>query len=505
MVRRRIRFVPLTPAGAVSVIGAAGVPASTKLALAWTMSTAALLWLALVAQVPYGGGLGFVLAAMAFVLVPGLVLWLSARAGEKAGGPLLVLVFLVVLLSDISIRGRALDDTGVDGQSAVKFMLWASGWMLLFWRYSVFKKAFQHSGAGAAALLFALWCLISTAYSPTPFYTFAASVSLIGLWLIGALLVKTVPRGKLVVVIAAALTLGMILTLALYLGVRERSMALTEGGTILRLAGIFSAPNTLGRAAALLLLLVVLAIYYARRVVWLPLAIIGGSTALVCLYMSNSRASMLALVCAVVVVVLRRRPVLLTAAVAVFLSVSAVILAFPSYLQEVKLLVSRTGHISEVSTFTGRTFIWEWVLATAAERPLQGFGFASTRVVMVEGYRGPWGFTTASAHNAWLQSLITVGLVGTVLLLVNNAMLILKFFRRPDRLRDGLFVFVVMLGLFEAAFTGPSVNLITFVWLLATLLPDEDAGTSFAAARSTASPSVTPTQFSRTVTSGAGP
>lgn len=505
MARRRVRFGALTPAGAAAVVGAQGVPASTMLALAWMMSTAALLWLALVALVPYGGGLGFVMSAIAFVLVPGVVLWLCARAGEKGGKPLLVLVFLVVLISDISVRGRALDDTGVDAQSAVKFMLWVSGWMLLFWRLSVFKEAFKQSSAGAAALLFALWCLISTIYSPTPLYTFAASVSLVGLWLLAALVARSIPRSTLVVVIAAALTVGMILTLALYLGLRERSMALTEGGTILRLAGIFSAPNTLGRAAALLLLLVVLAMFYVKRAIWIPMAIVSGGTAAVCLYMSSSRASMLALACAGVVVVLRRRPILLTVAIALFVSISAVILAFPSYLQDVKLLISRTGHISEVSTFTGRTFIWEWVLSAFAEQPIQGYGFASTRVVIVEGYRGPWGFTTASAHNAWLQSLITVGLVGTVLLLVNNSVLILKFFRQPDRLRDGLFVFVVMLGLFEAAFTGPSVNLITFVWLLASLLPDEDAGTSFAAARSTASPSVTPTQFSRTATSGAGP
>lgn len=456
------------PAGAAR--GSFGAPASTKIALLWMMATAALGWLALTLLVPYGG-VTFAVLVPLIVLVPALILWTGARAGEKAGLPLLAMVFLIVLLSDVSVRGRALTDTGLDLQSALKFILWASGWLLIFWRLSEYKEV-ARTWAGGAALAFALWCLFSTIYSPTPVYTFGTSVGMLGMWFVAAFVTRRVDRGTLILTCSLALTVGMVISLALYFGLRERAMAPTEGGTIFRLAGIFSAPNTLGRAAALLLLLLLAGFYYVRRpLVWWPVALVGAGTALACLLLSGSRASALALICAGVVVLLRKRPVLLTVVSALFVSVSAIVLSFPTYMQELMLMVSRTGRLSEVATLTGRTYIWEWVMSAAAERPLHGYGFASTRVVMVEGYRGPWGFTTSSAHNAWLQAWITVGLVGVAMLVINHLKLVGDFFRRPDRLRDGLFVFVIALGLFEAAFAGPSVNLITFTWLLASTLP----------------------------------
>jgi O-antigen ligase len=374
------------------------------------------------------------------VLAPALILWTGARAGERAGLALLAMVFMIVLLSDVSLRGRELTDTGLDVQSALKFILWASGWLLIFWRLNEFKEV-ARTWAGGSALAFALWCLFSTVYSPTPVYTFGASVGMLGMWFVAALVARRVDRGALIVTVTLALTVGMVISLALYLGLRDRAMAPTEGGTIFRLAGLFSAPNTLGRASALLLLLLLAGFYYVRRpMVWWPLVLVGACAAVVCLYLSGSRASMLALIGAGVVVLLRKRPVLLTVVSASFISISAVVLTFPSYLQDLMLMVSRTGRLSEVATLTGRTYIWEWVLSAAAERPLHGYGFGSTRVVMVEGYRGPWGFTTSSAHNAWLQAWITVGLIGVAMLLVNHLKLLGDFFRRPDRLRDGLFV-----------------------------------------------------------------
>lgn len=444
-------------------------PLSTVLALSWMMLTGILAWLGMLTVLPYAGyGFGLLLAAV--IVAPALVVWTGARAAERAGLALLAMVFLIVFMSDTSLRGRAAGDTGLDGQSALKLGLWISGWLLLFWRLAEFRLAAVEKSAGAL-LVFGVWCMVSTLYSPTRAYTFGASAGFLGMWMIAVHVARRATREQILLTFAAALLLGCLISLGLFAFMRDRAMALTEGGTIFRLAGIFSAPNTLGRAAGLLALVSVLSLFHVRRMLSVPLLAIGGSVALACLYLSASRASLLAFLVAAVVVVLRHRPFLLTVVTALGASALAVVLAFPHILQDVMLLISRTGRVTEVTTFTGRTFIWEWVIAKASAQPLQGYGFASTRVLIPEGYRGPWGFTTTSAHNAWLQAWITVGLVGLAMLAVNHVAMLWKFFRTPDRMRDGLFLYVIVLGLFEASFAGPSINLMTFTWLLASVLP----------------------------------
>ncbi len=70
-------------------------------------------------------------------------------------------------------------------------------------------------------------------------------------------------------------------------------------------------------------------------------------------------------------------------------------------------------------TFTGRTFLWEYGFRAFLSRPLLGFGFDAfwydTSQYGGVAIRALAGWQTPGIHNGWLELLLSVGLVGTVL------------------------------------------------------------------------------------------
>lgn len=85
----------------------------------------------------------------------------------------------------------------------------------------------------------------------------------------------------------------------------------------------------------------------------------------------------------------------------------------------VQNLENLTRLLGRDATFTGRTGIWEIVLNLAAERPVAGYGWGGVWRGEVGDYvRAAFGWDTAnSAHNAFLDALLQVGLVGVGLLI----------------------------------------------------------------------------------------
>lgn len=69
--------------------------------------------------------------------------------------------------------------------------------------------------------------------------------------------------------------------------------------------------------------------------------------------------------------------------------------------------------------FTGRTEIWQAVLAHAAEHPVIGSGYSTPWLPWVPQFDG-WivvnGLTVFHAHNMWLDVLMQLGIIGVVLL-----------------------------------------------------------------------------------------
>jgi O-antigen ligase len=133
-------------------------------------------------------------------------------------------------------------------------------------------------------------------------------------------------------------------------------------------------------------------------------------------------------------------------------------------------LVARGGNVSQVTTFTGRTEIWQFVMSAIASSPALGHGFASTRELIPAGYAFAYGWTTNSAHNLWLQTWVTTGGVGLLLILVSQLGLLKALVTKPLPIRDAVLFYVIFVGLLESGPVGPTVNILTFIWIWATAL-----------------------------------
>jgi O-antigen ligase len=410
-------------------------------------------------------------------LVPAVALVALVRAGQGGSGALLLLAAAIAIVSDATWRSEAGGaDVGIDAQSLAKFALWSCGGALALWQRRRLAEALR-GGASPWLVALGLWAVLSTAWSPTPVYTLAAALAWLGLWATAAILAGTLAWTVVARALAVSLMFAVAASLLLGVLVPDRALTPMDGGRQLRLSGIFGSPNTLGRAAALLILLAVLGTLGAAAPgvgrarssrLLLALGLVLGVAALV---HSQSRTPVLALAVALAAVLAIQRPRLALAAAAAVVSAAVaaglVLLVAPQGAGPLVDLLSRSGNAEELTSFTGRTDIWQAAWRLIEQSPWLGHGFASSREVLPAAYGTALGWSTTSAHNLWLQAALTLGAVGLGLLLLATLAWLRAAWRQPHPGREATILFVLVIGLAEASALGPSVNLMSFMLLWA--------------------------------------
>jgi O-antigen ligase len=231
------------------------------------------------------------------------------------------------------------------------------------------------------------------------------------------------------------------------------------------MAGISGAPNTLGYIGAFCLL----ALYYYRTYLigkiplwfWSFVAING-----IALLASNSRTSLASLMGAIMIAhILRFNPALLAGFFIVVCT--GIIVAFNLDYDALFTLLSRTGDPTEITTGTNRSMIWAESLRLIAERPVLGWGYASA-VYVLPAHSNEIGFAITQAHNAFLQILLTTGIVGLALFLGTFAVKAYFAFKAKDSLNIAFILFLMFVGIMEPIAFGGTATTSTLV--LATVL-----------------------------------
>ncbi len=111
------------------------------------------------------------------------------------------------------------------------------------------------------------------------------------------------------------------------------------------------------------------------------------------------------------------------------------------------------------ATFTGRTDIWRFAVESIAARPVTGHGFAAfwgtqtLRDISDDG--STWAGYASHSHNGYLDTTLTLGLVGLVLLVL---VFVLGPLRNDHRLRT------------ETGNAGPFATMFLQIWLFGLLL-----------------------------------
>lgn len=408
---------------------------------------------------------------------------LAVVSGQRwASGALL---FVVIIVFAINLRGdvATVERQQFDLVSASKLGLYVVAFLC---GLAVIARTYRTLLEVPAVLLVAYLALaIATApISLTPAYSAGMAFALTAWLLFAAALCQKYAASHLLVIMVAAAAVFCICSLAAYYVFPEygRFVSLQVGVT--RLKGLAATPNEAAQVAALLLIGVLClhlsgfrhSTSFQRFGTWLRLACIP---AIAVLLMTGSRGALAALAATAAALVLQRlglgRVALAGGLLALLMAIMAVV-ALPdlgSAAERNASALSRSGDASEVSSLAGRANIWGFSADHIAEKPLIGYGFGASSRLIQQEYQTRWGETTGSAHNAFLQSALDLGLIGAALLASIFVWSFWKFLYYPSPFRDGMFVFVLLTCLLESGVSKPT-SALALIWLLSLMSTPEE-------------------------------
>lgn len=421
-------------------------------------------------------------ADFAGLLLPGalagLALLLVIVAGAARGLPLATGALFALTLAGLALtlRQRAYGETGLDWQNGVKLAVWLLIPAIALLRLRSLAPRLADP-ALALGLAYGGIALASALWSPTPAYTAANALGFIAYLLLAVMTVAALGRDR-AVRLATLVLLAFVLA-ALAAGLLLPDMAwLPPGGeeTAERLRGLSGHPNVLGQQAALLVILALA----ARRIgalAALPVftAVAVGFGALL---LTGSRTTLAATLVAALVVFLREHRLLLPGlALAGLAALLGLFLAALGRFPDPGPLfnhLSRSGSLAEVTTLTGRTDLWAVTLDLVAARPWLGWGFNGTEALIVGSVGRAFEGDPVNAHNMILQSLLGLGLLGSLPGFALLALLARRFLVTPDPVRDRVVLLTAIVGLAEVGlFATPVMLTLVFFLAIAASLPGE--------------------------------
>jgi exopolysaccharide production protein ExoQ len=250
--------------------------------------------------------------------------------------------------------------------------------------------------------------LASTMWSILPDITWRRGVALAGTTVVG--LYIGCRFSTLEILKLAAVSMGLVVVATLLVCLLLPEKAVHQDIHVGAWRGLFYHKNQLGEAMLQgILIFVALAInekLRGRRFIELGLA----ATAILVLIMARSATAMVALGMFLLILLALRVPRLTGYVLAALFL--AMLLTTVGMLSSSFCLLSTVGRDCSI---TGRTEIWALAWSAAMERPWTGYGFGAFWVADVGNAirtQLGWQETIASAHNAWLEALLSTGVLG---------------------------------------------------------------------------------------------
>lgn len=436
-------------------------------------------WLALFGLVLcFGALIWFFLSPWLFhlqvsILLLSLLLLVIGGIGVLQSPPAWMWIGLIVFvfgLMDFTIRRGGVEAGGFDIQSVFKGLVWIL--ILIFGLVHGARHVFRDNLL-SSLFLYSVFAFGSAFYSRAMFLGVGSGVALLAIAMYASVIsawpeqrVRRMWQGLFITVFILAAA-----SLFLYFVFPDWARDWRASGAG-RLKGVTGSGNSLGpiMSAGVIVGTYLLTTMKSKLETF---AVLGAVIViLVALVLSQSRASMIGLAMAFLLVAAFRNffMMLVTAAIAgvlVWTTLQPDI--WKESLDLAASVLSRSGRIGEITTFTGRSQIWAAIIPEWLNSPWIGYGLGSPRIIISEAYTGPWGQKFESAHNWLLESLISFGIAGTLLLVIFLGRLGWRLWhfqppapRGSDRGIDWqlvitmrrLFIFCLVSGVMEKAFAG---------------------------------------------------
>ncbi|MFY9477948.1 MAG: O-antigen ligase family protein [Aquabacterium sp.] len=363
-----------------------------------------------------------VLLSLMLVMMTGLLYIINPP--KQMGAALLTVIYFTL---DLTLRQGLVQGGGADAQSIVKGMIGI--FLFGFGLFNGLQRVFRHPILGLF-FIYAGYAAFSASYSSTMALAVGSGLTLLGIVFVVA---KTATEDKTGVMrlwtyIYAAAALAAVLSLGLLAAVPNMARDFSDPGAF-RLRGITGNANSLGPMMAVGFLISLLMIKCAPTPRWKWIHRFSALALITALAITNSRATIIGLAgsLAMSFFITHQMGII---GVLLLLMVGTMAMAMmlnPDLLAGVlgvfAELFSRSGSVQELTSLTGRSSIWDACFLLIKEKPFAGYGLGSVRVELPKVFYDQWGNSAATAHNFLLESMISVGLIGTLPLVVMLVMM----------------------------------------------------------------------------------
>ena len=280
---------------------------------------------------------------------------------------------VLVFVTDGSFRVRAPGDGALDWQDILKFFLWLGAGVIGFAHTPTVRQLLSRP-ACAGWVAYLCVALASSIYSPTPTFSFASALGVLCIFAFSFSLTRHLFEGQILWTVLVSLTIFNVVGWIVCYTYPALGVSEGEGiGELIvgdRMAGLAGQANNPG-AVCSVAVGAAFVLWYTGRAKPITGLILGG-LAFVTLVRSKARTAEMATV-VVIAVVLASRSAWLTMGVALAGSVAILALQVsPGLIHGLENMISRSGDPGEVSTFTGRTQIWEYSWKQISESPILG-------------------------------------------------------------------------------------------------------------------------------------
>ena len=367
-------------------------------------------------------------------------LFFTRNGGEHLPVLLCLLFFDYLFVCHATFRTRDFTEASIDGQVIGRVTIAVCLLAYLSVLYLFNSAAFRQSLMQTATWTLALFVSIGAIYSLTPQYTFVCGVMYLSVTITTIVLCNLIGPLRTFALVCYSMSALMIASGAQLLLFAEQAYIIeyvAGGGFVERFRGLFLHPVQLGNGLAPIV------IYYVyiqqQQGGRVSVGLVGwGCAALVAFIMileANSRVSLVSLVisCAFLLVARYRWVAVLGLS---FLVISMIVILAANF-NAVARAVTRSGDVSELFTFTGRTDVWAFAWPLITEAPLLGYGYGSTRVLF-QDLPAMLGWTASHAHNMWLQGILEVGVLGVLIMMAPFVSVVLAGMRLRNALLGAL-------------------------------------------------------------------
>ncbi len=402
-------------------------------------------------------------------------LWIIGLAVAGSTGAIIAYLALVCFITDGQFRARGAGEITTDWQSALKFGLWAGAGVIGFAHLPRLRTLLSRPGP-ACWLAYITIAMVSSSYAPTPAYSFGCAFSLLCFFAFAFTLTTKLTEKQVLWTLTSTLAVFLLIGWVVYYEVP--SLGVTQFSTyintvVMRMCGIAGQANNLGTVCATYIGAVYLlwAGGYCRLLFALPLGAFGAIT----LISSDARTGMISIAVAIAVAELARSIWALVAAALVAVTGSILYFVFGINMTMLGTTFSRSGDPQEVLTLTGRFDIWAFVWQKILEQPMFGWGYNASKAILSQYLGFKDDLIVDTAHNMLLQSLFSVGIIGTLPIVIMVFILLYNMVVRPNRFRDLFLISLIVDGISDTSALGTTPTVLTLLFLVISVLPPTPA------------------------------